>query len=226
MIWIGAAIAAISLLAGLFLWIFAKPLSEKLNFQETHQNNNFGIFVTVIGVILTIATIVGYFKYEEVGMDAATDLAAVFTFVAIFLAIGFVLALAFTIFSFTNHSKTGRNVVSLLLTIALFAGLVCITPHTLLPRNDDAEDIHGNTGSEVYYDAISVVKKQLKSPSSAEFSSRSSTNIKLSSGTSSWTVSGWVEAENSFGATIRNEFQVRLTYQNKGDYVVVSCNIS
>jgi hypothetical protein len=226
MIWIAAAVSAISLLAGLFLWIFAKPLSEKLNFQEAHQNKNFGIFVTVIGVVLAIVAVIGYFKFEEVGMDTATDLAAIFTFIAIFIAVGFVLALAFTIFSFTNHSKTAKSVVSLLLTIALLGGLICIAPHTLLIKSNDTEDVYGNSDSDVYFDAISVVKKQLKSPSSAEFSSRSSTSIKLSSGTSSWTVSGWVEAENGFGATVRNEFQVRLTYQNKGDYAVVSCNIS
>ena len=226
MIWISAAIGAISLLAGLFLWIFAKPLSEKLNFQETHQNKNLGIFVTIIGIVLAIATIIGYFKFKEVGMDAETDMAAVFTFIAIFIAVGFVLGLSFTIFSFTNHSKTVKSIVSLLITIALFISLICIAPHTLLIQNDDTEDMYGNTSSEVYYDAISVVGKQLKSPSSAEFSSRSSTSIKLSSGTSIWTVSGWVEAENSFGATIRNEFKVTLSYQDKGDYVVVSCNIT
>lgn len=226
MIWISVAISAIALTIGLIFWILAKPLSEKLNFQEEHQNKNSGILITVIGIIMSIASIVAYFKFQEVGMDAETDLKAVFTFVFIFLSIGFILSLSFSIFNFGATGKKSRAIISLVLSIALISGMVLLAPHTLLNNNDDTTDKYGNSSSDVYRDAINVVSDQLKNPSSANFSMRTDTRITLSSASSTWTVSGWVEATNSFNATVRNDFEVTLTYTAKGSYVIQSCRIN
>lgn len=54
-----------------------------------------------------------------------------------------------------------------------------------------------------------AVKAQLKSPSSAKFSSTSASG----SGTN-YTVTGAVDAENSFGATIRNTFVCEVVVEN------------
>ena len=226
MIWIAVAISVIALTIGLFFLIFAKPLSEKLNFQEVHQNKNSGIMITVIGVIMTIASIIGYYKFQEVGMDAETDLAGALTFVFIFLAIGLILSLAFTFFNFGSNGKKSRAIISLILSIALLAGIGLLAPHTLLIDDDKTTDKYGNSSSDVYRDAISVVNSNLKSPASAEFSKKSDTNIKLSSTSTTWTVSGWVEAKNSFNATVRNKFTVTLAYTANGVYTVQSCYIN
>lgn len=226
MIWIAVAVSAIALTIGLTFWIFAKPLSEKLKFQEAHQNKNSGIMITIIGVVMSIASVIAYFKFQEVGMDAKTDLAAVLTFVTIFLAIGLILSLALSFFNFGKNGKKSRAVISLILAIVFLASIGLLAPHTLLINDDKTTDQYGNTSSDVYRDAISVVNSQLKTPSSAEFSKKSDTTIKLSSTATTWTVSGWVEAKNSFNATVRNNFKVTLVYSGNGVYVVQSCYIN
>ena len=40
-----------------------------------------------------------------------------------------------------------------------------------------------------------------------------------------WSVEGWVEAQNSYGATLRNDFVVKLTYSSDDDYVVEYCKL-
>ena len=41
-----------------------------------------------------------------------------------------------------------------------------------------------------------------------------------------WTVSGYVDAKNSFGTTLRNEYTVVIEFTNKDDYTIISCNIN
>lgn len=59
--------------------------------------------------------------------------------------------------------------------------------------------------------AEDFVKEKLKSPSSAKFSSTSEKDIKEIED-NVWEVSGSVEAENSFGANIKNNFIVEMEY--------------
>ncbi len=54
-----------------------------------------------------------------------------------------------------------------------------------------------------------AVENQLKSPSTADFCSQS--EMTISNVGSSWTVSGYVDAENSFGATVREYWTVTMT---------------
>jgi hypothetical protein len=49
-----------------------------------------------------------------------------------------------------------------------------------------------------------LVGQQLKSPTSADFNS-------TATGPGTWTVTGTVDAENSFGATVRAEYQCTVT---------------
>ena len=67
--------------------------------------------------------------------------------------------------------------------------------------------------------AQDVVKKNLKSPSSAEFCLMSEASIYYNGedgGGLRYTVSGYVDAQNSFGATIRQNFTVNLTVTKDG----------
>lgn len=72
------------------------------------------------------------------------------------------------------------------------------------------------------YDAIAIaetkVKGQLKSPSTAKFCKISEYTVSLSGDT--WTVKGYVDAQNGFGATLRSDFIVRFTFTSSSKYTV------
>lgn len=81
--------------------------------------------------------------------------------------------------------------------------------------------------SDDYYYACTVaqkeVKENLKSPSSAKFNSCSEMNITENEGI--WTVKGKVEASNSFGAIIKNNFIVEIRRVGENTYNLISINI-
>lgn len=63
--------------------------------------------------------------------------------------------------------------------------------------------------------AKDIVLSSLKSPSTAEFCSYSEANILYNGGTA-YTVYGYVDAQNSFGAMLRSNFTVTLTLTEQG----------
>lgn len=78
-------------------------------------------------------------------------------------------------------------------------------------RPKSQEDIE----SDAIYMSRQFVKKQLKSPSSAEFSPKYETNVIDLGEDNKYRVVGWVDAKNSFGVMIRNRYG--CTLQLKGD---------
>lgn len=63
--------------------------------------------------------------------------------------------------------------------------------------------------------AVKAVEDQLKSPSTADFckyTEMTATNL----GGNKWKITGWVDAQNSFGATIRENWTVTLTLTGSG----------
>lgn len=73
--------------------------------------------------------------------------------------------------------------------------------------------------SDAWVCAQDVVEKNLKSPSSAKFCLMSEATIHYNGeedGGSRYTVSGYVDAQNSFGAMIRKNFTVNLTVTKDG----------
>jgi hypothetical protein len=57
------------------------------------------------------------------------------------------------------------------------------------------------------------IKKQLKAPASAEFPSMSDEQVKVSkSGEAKYLVSGYVDAQNSFGAKLRTRWMCEVEY--------------
>lgn len=81
--------------------------------------------------------------------------------------------------------------------------------------------------SDAWVCAQDVVKKNLKSPSSAKFCLMSEATIHYNGekdGGSLYTVSGYVDAQNSFGATIRQNFTVNLIVTKDG-YKRATCTI-
>jgi len=77
------------------------------------------------------------------------------------------------------------------------------------------------TAIDAWVMAQTFVKRGLKAPSTADFGSVFSGDhqkpdevCKRNAGSDeTWTCSGWVDAQNAFGAQVRNHFVITLTYQ-------------
>ena len=72
--------------------------------------------------------------------------------------------------------------------------------------------------------AESEVKENLKSPSTADFSPYSETTI--TNDGDEWTVKGWVDAQNGFGAMIRSTYIVKFTMTGTDRYIVDYCYVN
>lgn len=77
-----------------------------------------------------------------------------------------------------------------------------ITVFALLSGSDDDDKPSPPTGYEAEMQCERWVKEKLKAPATAKFSNGNYT----SNGGSSWTVTGSVDAENSFGALVRSDW--------------------
>ena len=72
-----------------------------------------------------------------------------------------------------------------------------------------------HTDSEAFTCAKAIVKSSLKSPSTAKFCRITDATI-THLGNGEYKVTGWVEAQNSFGATLRQNFVVVYTATKNG----------
>lgn len=91
-------------------------------------------------------------------------------------------------------------------------------------QESDCKDDFGHDWAVAYTIAEDTVEAQLKAPSSAKFSNKNETSISVHNNV--WIVSGWVEAQNSFGATIRNKYTVQITFINSDNYTIDFCSIN
>lgn len=85
-------------------------------------------------------------------------------------------------------------------------------------------DSYGYDSEEIKYIAKEAVLDKLKSPSTAKFSPSSETTVKQSD--NEWIVKGWVESENSFGATLRNSYEVKITVNSEDWHTIDYCKFS
>ena len=116
------------------------------------------------------------------------------------------------------------TVISAIVGVALIALGFCVTENGPGRGTGGITDSYGHDWAVAMTVAEKAVKSKLKSPSSAEFSPKDETTINVSGNT--WTVRGWVEAQNSFGATIRNSYSVKFTFNSSDKYTIEYCNIS
>ena len=94
------------------------------------------------------------------------------------------------------------------------------TALTLAACKEEKTVTDGCSKPAAYERAKITVLSRLKSPSSAEFPPTpdgplfSNSQVMISKGpaTCQFNVSAWVDAENAFGAQLRNNFSVTLTY--------------
>ncbi len=109
---------------------------------------------------------------------------------------------------FVNHGASGPiTLVALALVILLVVGIF----GGLDSRSDpkiDRDRIEAITACEL------AVKARLKSPTTAKFSNKRAVQVGSSN---TWIAGGSVDAQNSFGATIRSDYRCRVT----GSQVIV-----
>ena len=72
-----------------------------------------------------------------------------------------------------------------------------------------------HSDDDAFYCAQLIVEDYLKSPSTAKFCKLSEATV-THLGNGEYMVTGWVDAENSYGATIRSNFVVTYTATEKG----------
>lgn len=90
-----------------------------------------------------------------------------------------------------------------------FAAVVLVGGVALfLTQKDDGYD--SNTSYEAIAQCEAAIKDRLKAPSTAEFQS-------TATGGGTWTVTGTVDAENSFGAMMRSSYQCTVKIDNAED---------
>ncbi len=85
------------------------------------------------------------------------------------------------------------------------------------------EGSNNSNDTRAYVCAIDVVENHLKSPSSSTFCGFDKATVK-DLGNDKYNITGYVDAQNSFGAMIRNKFSVTLTLTSSG-YKDASCSV-
>ena len=91
-------------------------------------------------------------------------------------------------------------------------------------KNTESKDSYGHDKFDAFVIAEKAVKEKLKSPSTAQFCTTTEATIGRNGNT--WTVKGWVDAQNGYGATVRANFVVTFTFASKDTYSVALCTVS
>jgi hypothetical protein len=77
--------------------------------------------------------------------------------------------------------------------------------------------------SDACYMAQKFVKDQLKAPATAHFAS----DCQATQAAGTWTVSAYVDAQNGFGALLRNDYSVNMSYSPTTDrWTLVSLSLT
>lgn len=90
--------------------------------------------------------------------------------------------------------------------------------------NGNGKDSYGHDKFDAFVIAENAVKEKLKAPSKAQFCTTTEATIGRNGNT--WTVKGWVDAQNGYGAMVRANFVVTFTFASKDTYSVALCTVS
>lgn len=90
--------------------------------------------------------------------------------------------------------------------------------------NGNGKDRYGHDKFDAFVIAENAVKDKLKSPSTAQFCTTTEATIGRNDNT--WTVKGWVDAQNGYGAVVRENFVVTFTFASENTYSVALCTVS
>lgn len=90
-------------------------------------------------------------------------------------------------------------------------------------ESENPEDEYGHDRFDAVVIAEKIVKDNLKAPSSAEFCKNSEYEVSCEGST--WSVRGYVDAQNPMGAVLRNDFIVIFTFIDNDQYTIDLCSI-
>ncbi|MBE6912864.1 MAG: hypothetical protein E7473_10100 [Ruminococcaceae bacterium] len=183
-------------LACIVFGILMFVFTEKFGEQATK-------FHGVLFAVLGIGCLVYYFKKVGFGFSIAEILIGI---ALVAIGICFIAAIVF----FVKGDKTKGSIFLAILVPIIVA--VCL----LAPSEE-----RDTKSYDVLVIAEKEVKSKLKSPSTAEFSAYNET--KITNDGDVWVVEGWVDAQNSFGATLRSEYTVRIVFDGDERYKVEYC---
>lgn len=104
--------------------------------------------------------------------------------------------------------------------VALIAGItfLCLFLYSCTGRDKTDEPIRDFCTDDdyAYIAAKKFIKEKLKSPSSAKFSHITETTVTKYNGCI-FEFSGYVDAQNSFGATLREDYKIKVKYSETKD---------
>ncbi len=112
-----------------------------------------------------------------------------------------------------NSSSSSQSVKNFLIGLFVIFAIIFLFKSCVGDSNKKPSETSLKT--QAWVCAQDVVKQNLKSPSTAKFCTMPEATIRNSKD-DDWAVSGYVDAENSFGGTVRTEFLVTLTLTENG----------
>jgi hypothetical protein len=107
-------------------------------------------------------------------------------------------------------AKSHKALKYILTTIAILTfgiGFIALMAHS-----EDVAKTREPNKIDAYFMAEQFITKQLKAPSTAKFPYSSDAEISYDETTKDWTIKSYVDAQNSFGAMIRNNYTVKIKY--------------
>ena len=120
-----------------------------------------------------------------------------------------------------TKKKSSLNIVFILVILAVII-FACLMSRC---GSDSSEpEVDKGDSIDAYLVCQDFVSEGLKAPSTAEFASMSDSTIRNTSG-DNWSVSSYVDAQNSFGAMIRTHFVCDLVYRGDGYYRLENLDI-
>ena len=148
----------------------------------------------------------------------------------VLIILGFVFIGASIYFSVQSYDTASRIAMVLAVVLIVGAGIAFMAGQSGSSKPSvnsgysSKTDDYGHDEFDAVVAAENVVKNKLKSPASAKFCKHKEYTITRSGNT--WTIKGYVDAQNSFGATLRNTFTVRITFTSSNKYTIDSCVIN
>lgn len=122
-----------------------------------------------------------------------------------------------------QNSSTGSGCGTVILVIiAIIAAILMLVTCSGGSSSKSSNDWNTESWAKSY--AQIIVKDNLKAPSTAKFCNTAREMTAKNLGGAKWRVTGWVDAENSFGAMIRSDFEVVLELSSNGA-TRISCTI-
>ena len=125
----------------------------------------------------------------------------------------------------------GAGTLCIVMAVVMAVGLVVACEFTGQSLFDPTTYYDSQSGknfgiekSDAWTAATDVVKNNLKAPSTAEFCRITDAHFEQHGNT--WTIKGFVDAENSFGAKLRNDFVVSITFTSSTEYIIEKCTIT